>query len=50
METIFDYIIIGVIVVGAVLYVLFNLYLILYWESPTKKELDKEMNKNDKNV
>ena len=55
METIFDYIIIGIIVVGA-LYCFFGLCVLLYGAGPTKeeleiwKELDKYMDKNDKNV
>ena len=55
METIFDYIILGIIVVGA-LYVFFGLCVLLYGAGPTKdeleiwKELDKDMDKNDKNV
>ena len=55
METIFDYIILGIIVVGA-LFVFFGLCVLIYAASPTKeeveiwKELDKDMSENDKNV
>lgn len=60
METIFDHIILGIFILGiivvAALCILFGLCVLLYVASPVKdeleiwKELDKGIDKNDKNV
>lgn len=60
METIFDYTILGIFILGIIvvvaLCILFGLCVLLYVAAPTKdeleiwKELDKGMHKNDKDV